>query len=434
MCAKLYRLSRRILWLTIFFFALGWYGWAKLEASVGIPQQFRLIQGRISSFQPKLPLAVQLAPGAEKIVQLQRGKELTINPLETGEGQFDLSLFGVIPLKNRVVSVVPELRVIPGGESIGVMLASQGLIISQLAKVRTPDGQYLSPGAECGLLPGDLLLSIDDTLINSPGDVEEALRRCKNGVVSMKVIRSGETRILQARPVETEDERGRRYLRLGVYLEDTAAGVGTLSFYQPVSGRYAALGHMITDSRTGQEARITDGRIVPALVAGIRPGIKGRPGEKIGLFQDRAPSLGVISKNSSIGIFGRLDRFPGHQRVPIPVALAHEVEVGPAHILTVVEHDSVEPFEIEIIKVNQQSAPNVKGMVIKVTDPRLLEITGGIVQGMSGSPIIQKGKLVGVVTHVFVNDPTRGYGVFAEWMAYEAGMFAELQGKEEPAA
>lgn len=226
-------------------------------------------------------------------------------------------------------------------------------------------------------------------------------------------------------PARVRDESGQVHLRLGVYLEDTAAGVGTLSFYHPASGRYAALGHMVTDSRTGEQAIINNGRIVPALIAGIRRGSKGQPGEKIGLFQERAPSLGIITKNSSIGIFGELTNLVASNQPTLPVAMAHEVELGPAYIRTVIDGDKVEQFDVKIVKVNKQTKPGIKGMVIEITDPRLLEITGGIVQGMSGSPIIQNQKLVGVITHVFVNDPTRGYGVFAEWMVHEAGLFAQ---------
>lgn len=345
----------------------------------------------------------------------------------------DLSLFGVIPLKDRVISVVPELKVVPGGESIGVMLAAQGLIVAELARVRDLDGRLVSPAAEAGVRPGDLLIQINEVKINDPLDVEAALRKANPSQVTLKIKRSAKYLTIPVKPAVVPGEQGGYKLRLGIYLEDTAAGVGTLSFYHPETGKYAALGHMITDARTGEKAEITDGRIVPALVAGIRKGIRGQPGEKIGVFQDRAASLGVISENSPIGIFGVLEEIPKKEKA-IPLAMAHEVEPGPAQILTVIENDTVESFEIEIIKVNRQSEPSGKGMVIEVKDPRLLEVTGGIVQGMSGSPIIQKGKLVGVVTHVFVNDPTKGYGVYAEWMASEAGIFSDLVKNLEPAA
>ncbi len=409
----------------LFFFFIGWYSWNHLEDFIGIPKEFRMIQGRVQSYTTKWPLQVEIAPEAQGILQIQSGKKLTINPLQAGESTFDLSLFGFIPLKNRVVSVVPELKVVPSGESIGVMLAAQGLIVAQLAKVRMPDGTYLSPAAEAGLLPGDLLVQINQHVVSNPLDVEEALRYYRGNSVTVKVVRGGEPHFFQVQPATIIDSNGNKELRLGIYLEDTAAGVGTLTFYHPDTRKYAALGHMITDTRTGQEALITDGKIVAAIIAGVRPGIKGRPGEKIGLFQDRAPSLGNIGKNSPIGIYGELQRLPHYQQEPLPVALVHEVEVGPAQILTVVEHDQVEVFDIEIIKINKQSKPSAKGMVIEITDPKLLQITGGIVQGMSGSPIIQHGKVVGAITHVFVNDPTRGYAVFAEWMAHEGGLFEQ---------
>ncbi len=403
---------------------IGWYGLNKIETSLGLPEHLRLTEGDEQVFRWLWPVKIS-GQAVNSILQIEPGPEVVFRPLKTGDSILDLSLFGVIPLRERVVSVVPKVEVVPGGESIGVMLAEHGMIVAELARLQTIDGTVVSPAGDAGLKPGDLLVQINEVVITGPLDVERALRSAGSGPVTVKVLRKGEPHLMRVYPARVRDESGQVHLRLGVYLEDTAAGVGTLSFYHPASGRYAALGHMVTDSRTGEQAIINNGRIVPALIAGIRRGSKGQPGEKIGLFQERAPSLGIITKNSSIGIFGELTNLVASNQPTLPVAMAHEVELGPAYIRTVIDGDKVEQFDVKIVKVNKQTKPGIKGMVIEITDPRLLEITGGIVQGMSGSPIIQNQKLVGVITHVFVNDPTRGYGVFAEWMVHEAGLFAQ---------
>ncbi|MGE5702682.1 MAG: SpoIVB peptidase, partial [Clostridia bacterium] len=212
--------------------------------------------------------------------------------------------------------------------------------------------------------------------------------------------------------------------RMGLYIRDSAAGVGTLTFYEPKSGAYGALGHVISDVDTGQAIVVGDGQIVQASVTSIEKGESGNPGEKFARFYNESVVLGNITKNTPFGIFGKMKESPkrSYYQEAIPVALAEQVQEGPAKILTVVDGQRVEEFDIEIVNVVKQHFPATKGMIIRVTDKRLLDKTGGIVQGMSGSPIIQNGKLVGAVTHVFVNDPTSGYGCFIEWMLQDAGL------------
>jgi stage IV sporulation protein B len=212
--------------------------------------------------------------------------------------------------------------------------------------------------------------------------------------------------------------------RLGVLVRDMTAGVGTLTFHDPASMIYAALGHVISDSETGQPVEVHTGRIVGAYVAQIQPGRRGEPGEKMGTFIEGRSVWGDIQKNNQFGIYGVLNQAApgGLYRDAMPLGLARQVKVGPAEMLTVIDGDRVESFAVDIRRVYNQARPATKGMIVEVTDARLLQRTGGIVQGMSGSPLIQDGKLIGAVTHVFVNDPTRGYGIFSEWMAAEAGL------------
>ena len=204
-------------------------------------------------------------------------------------------------------------------------------------------------------------------------------------------------------------------------MRDKTAGVGTLSFYHPETGMFGALGHAITDVDTGLMLSVEEGEILESRIASIQKGERSRPGEIRGIFFEEQNKLGYIEKNTEFGIFGTLSREMENEYYPepIPVALRHQVKEGPAYILTTVDK-KIEKYAVEIQKIVNQHHPGPKSMVVKVLDERLLETTGGIVQGMSGSPVIQDGRIAGIVTHVFVNDPTRGYAIFAEWMVKNA--------------
>ena len=209
-----------------------------------------------------------------------------------------------------------------------------------------------------------------------------------------------------------------------------------MTFYDPKTMKYGALGHVISDMDTKKPIVVQDGQIVRSTVTSIEKGSNGIPGEKLARFSNDREAIGDITRNSPFGIFGKLhkDIQNGKMDEALPIALPHEVKEGPAKILTVVDEDKVEEFEVEVVSKIEQKFPATKGMVIKITDPKLLEKTGGIVQGMSGSPIIQDGKIIGAVTHVFVNDPTSGYGVHIEWMLNEAGIDIYNTENEEKAS
>ena len=205
--------------------------------------------------------------------------------------------------------------------------------------------------------------------------------------------------------------------RLGIWVRDKTAGIGTLTFYDDDSKIFGALGHGITDMDTGNLLNVEYGKIMNAKIANIEQGKRGSPGEIRGIFYETENVLGEIVKNSPYGIYGVMtDEFMKFNKAKaLPIGFKEEVKEGKAYILTTIDNDKTEKFEIEILKAQPQQFPNQKSMTIKVTDKRLLQ-TGGIVQGMSGSPIIQDGKIIGAITHVFVNDPTKGYGIYIEWM------------------
>lgn len=392
-------------------------------SAVGIPREVRVFPGMELALNLKAPLRIQD----------QTGSEITgfFDTQDLGANTYRVSLFGWLPLTEVVIDVVPLVKVFPGGQSIGVLLSSDGLIISQVGAVVGVDGVERFPAKEGGVLPGDILLSIEGTPVRRPEQVSQLVNilagEQKKKNLQLTVRRGGRNLTLKVEPIKAKQPnvlgQGSTTYLLGIFLEDPAAGVGTMSFYDQNTGRFGALGHTITDS-LGRPLKISTGSIVEASIDGIRFGSKGSPGEKVGFFHGDQDVLGTVDANTTFGIFGQLQgMFPQSSfSEPVPVAFAHQVKVGPAQIYTVLAGNRIERFAVEIIKVVNQTKPSDKGMVIQVTDERLLRETGGIIQGMSGSPILQNGMLVGAITHVFVNNPTRGYGSFAEWMVYEAGL------------
>ncbi|MGE5508950.1 MAG: SpoIVB peptidase, partial [Chitinophagales bacterium] len=437
--------------LLLVFLALGISGWLLVEWSVGLPAEVHLAQGRTYAFDLRLPVSVSVPPRARPAVRVSRGegessalaglassggRTVVLHPERLGRTRLNLRLFGFIPLRGREVTVLPEVRVVPGGQAIGVLVAPQGMIVTGFSPVQAAGGA-VDPARQAGLKVGDLITRVDGEPVYSATQLEALVNAGKGRPVRLEVRRGAsrlEVTVSPAQVAAGQDrpEAGRRAgrWRLGVYVEDPAAGVGTLSFWDPESKVYGALGHMITDSLSRRGVALHNGRIVPAVIAGIQPGRRGQPGEKIGLFHHTQGVLGTIERNTFCGIFGRMMRPPGSASATLPIAAREEIHTGPAEMRTVVRQQRIEAFQIEIVRVRRTDEPAGKGLVIRVTDPRLLARAGGIVQGMSGSPIIQDGRLVGVVTHVFVNDPTRGYGLLAEWMAMEAGLFRKAQSKK----
>lgn len=313
--------------------------------------------------------------------------------------------------------------VIPGGESIGVELNTLGLLVVGHHVVHV-DTKKVSPGEKSAIRVGDIILSINDKKVKQVGDVKPIVQAAgeANELLHAKIKRGNKTIETDITPLF--DDNSNSY-QIGLYIRDGATGIGTISFYDAATNNYGALGHVISDADTQKPIEISNGKIVNSSVSGILKGEKGDPGEKQASFSMKDPQLGSITKNSPFGVFGKIDMtrlLHDSEKKPLPIGFAEEIKKGPAQILTVIEDDKVEAFNVEIISSSPENEPTTKGIVLKITDERLLDATGGIIQGMSGSPIIQDGKLIGAVTHVFVNDPTSGYGVHIEWMLDEAGI------------
>lgn len=327
-----------------------------------------------------------------------------------------------LPIQAVSQSQLEDVKVIPGGQSIGVQLQTNGVLVVGHHLVNGKEGES-SPGEISKVEVGDVILKINNEEIIKMEDVKPYVEQAgeKGQTLELTIQRGKETIVTTLKPLL--DHKDSKY-RLGLYIRDSSAGIGTMSFYDPKSKRYGALGHVISDIDTQKPVEINKGTIVRSTVTAIEKGNNGSPGEKQAKFSINENKIGSITKNSPFGIFGTLNAPLKNDKydTPMPIALSHEIKEGPAKILTVVDGEKIEEFEVEVISSTPQQSPATKGMVIQVTDPKLLEQTGGIVQGMSGSPIIQGEKIIGAVTHVFVNDPTSGYGVHIEWMLQEIGI------------
>lgn len=335
----------------------------------------------------------------------------------------NVKLFGVFPVKTVTLNFMPEIKVIPGGQPIGVKLYTEGVLVVGFADVDTSSGKKQSPAAISGVEMGDSIIEINGIKIKNNSHVSEIINKNGSGILNVKLNRKGDIRSVSIKPTEAKDKDE---YKIGLWIRDFTAGVGTLTFYDPSTGRFGALGHPINDVDTGSLLSVRDGKIYNARIISIEQGVKGKPGELRGIFSED-DEAGFLKKNTSSGIYGETTNLNGiasreYNHKLIPIARQNEIKEGPAKILTSIDDGNVRAYDIYIEKLTQQSKANSKSMIIRITDKELLEKTGGIVQGMSGSPIIQDGKLIGAVTHVFVNRPDMGYGIYIEWMLQEIGM------------
>lgn len=384
-----------------------------------IPSEIYIQKGSSKIIDVGLPVKADVASAGVVSVTSETLKDaagmqspLVIESLDNGETTIALSIFGV-PVKNVRVSVSDELMVIPGGQSIGVTLYTNGALVVGITGIEKENGGMINPAREAGMLPGDVIVSINGTKIENANHLSKIVEEIE-GRLAIVVDRNGRMLSLKLQPVEDAD--GKK--RLGVWVRDSTAGVGTLTFVLPNDRVFGGLGHSICDLDTGSILSVKEGEIYFSEVIQVNKGESGVPGEIKGHFSSSSGNMGEIKKNTDFGIYGTIfaDVDLKAFSQPIPAANRSEVKPGYAQILATIDNEGVKAFDCEIIKVNPQYEAAQKGIVLQITDKELLSKTGGIVQGMSGSPIIQNGKLIGAVTHVFVNNPTKGYGLYIDWM------------------
>lgn len=326
-----------------------------------------------------------------------------------GKVSFRLNLFNLIPLKNIDVNVIPKTTVVPMGNAIGLKLYTAGVLVVGMSEI---EGK--KPYENSGIKEGDRIIQINQNQIDNTDDLMKAVNKSDGNNISIKYVRDEKTITTSIKPLKNSSNE----YKIGLWVRDAAAGVGTLTFYEPSSGMFATLGHGIMDIDTAELIKIANGELVTTNILSINKGTKGNPGEIRGTIE-AGHTIGSISKNTKFGVFGTINKTPylnTSNTNEVQVALREEIKTGKAQIICELENGKKEYYDIEIQRIFISNNKDNKSMLIKVTDKKLSEKTGGIIQGMSGAPIIQNGKFVGAVTHVLVNDPTIGYGVFADIM------------------
>ncbi len=322
----------------------------------------------------------------------------------------ELKLLGIIPIKIVNIQEVDEPMLIPCGNPFGIKLLTDGVIAVEVSGFETASG-FRSPAADAGIKTGDIIKTVNGKKVMSNEDIEKIISESGGKSLSFNLMRDDKNLILNVEPQLCSADGS---YRAGLWVRDSSAGIGTVTFYDPETGVFAGLGHPVCDVDTGSILPLSEGEVVDVSVNGVKRGAAGAPGELMGSFSSLA-AIGSLELNCADGLYGVMSSFSS-QNEAVPLGMRQEIETGEAYIYTTVSGTQPKMYKIVIEKIDLHDTKGSKNMIIRVTDKELLEKSGGIVQGMSGSPIIQNGKLVGAVTHVFVNNPAKGYAIFADTM------------------
>lgn len=335
----------------------------------------------------------------------------TVEVSQNGSYQIRCKWLGVLPLKTIKVHTVEKQEVLVSGSPVGIYMETKGVLVIDSGEITDREGIRRTP-AEHIIQSGDYICEIDGKVLTGKRQLMQLVRENQGEPMELQVIRHQETIKLEMTPVETEDGS----YKLGIWVRDNIQGIGTLTYVEP-NGTFGALGHGISDTDTGERLEISDGDLYRADILSIRKGTAGTPGELRGVINYREENrIGTICGNSQYGIRGQME--PGkytESMKKIPTGLKQEIQTGKAEIRCDIG-DGIREYQCEILEIDSNARDTNKCFVLRITDDDLLSRTGGIVQGMSGSPVLQNGKLIGAITHVFVNDPTKGYGIFIENM------------------
>ncbi|MEG2512221.1 MAG: SpoIVB peptidase [Acetivibrio sp.] len=406
---------RRILILALIFniILIGMVYFFTIDAK--IPNKIMMFAGQEEEFAFETPVVGVFSgnnPMVKEKVNFDFAEPVSLKIDNTGTYAINLQLFGFIHLKNVELNVVETQKLIPGGENIGIYVETKGIMVLGSGSVTGRDGIKHQP-AENIIKTGDYILSVNGKKVEKIQEMTEELNHCSSSPVILEVVRNQQLQSIKVAPVEISTGE----FKLGIWVRDNTQGVGTLT-YRTKEGKFGALGHGITDHDTGLTMEIEKGDIYDTEIIDIIKGTNGKPGEVVGIIRSsESMKMGKIYRNTDSGIFGTIisNESLWKERQELPIGLKQEVKKGNASILCALDGE-IEEYEIEIEKIKWNSEKDSKGMIIRITDPKLLKKTNGIIQGMSGSPILQNGKIIGAVTHVFIQDSAKGYGIFIENM------------------
>ncbi len=417
--------------LVVILFSIGIFGVMVVAGVSNLPDEIYLIGGNSRTLDVELPFGLSIRNGTKNDVQsisaiklngtslseeavYQLDTPIIISSDAEATASVSVDLFGLITIKNIKITAVDEVFLVPGGQCIGVMLHTKGALVVGSMDFLNENGDYVNPAAQADLRAGDIIEEYNGIVIDDAEHLSELVNSSEKQTDILKIKRDDEYLEIEITPAKDASDG---LYKLGVWVRDSTIGVGTLTYYDPVSGNFAGLGHAITDMDTGELLVVKEGTIVESQIIEIVKGEAGEPGEIRGYFNSTDKTIGTIYMNTEHGIYGKAsEAIESDLFEALPVADRSEVTVGEATILCTLDNTGVHAYSCKIVKVNTQNLPAQKSFVIEVDDEDLLKKTGGIVQGMSGSPIIQNGKIIGAVTHVFVDDPAMGYGVYIDWM------------------
>lgn len=405
--------------------AMAVIGVSYIKIILTVPGEMILIEGEEYSYHIDSLFPVSIKADTEGILKIN-GKSIeasyndygisrpvSLSSDKGGSVQLKMRFLGILPVKTVHVDIVSNKQIVACGNTIGVKLKLEGILVIGISDVEK-NGQKIVPVKNSGIKPGHVITHVNGKIVSTIEDLVDEISGSGGKPVKISYNYGNECAEAMVSPVRSSEDN---MYHIGLWVRDSTAGIGTLTYYDEETGRFGALGHGITDIDTGTLMSVESGEIMESNILGVKIGRSGDPGELKGVFTE-GTRLGVIQANTDIGIYGKLSgnaaqRIKGRE---YPVGVRAEIEEGAATILSNIDGRKIEEYSIVIQKVSRQNMNGSKGMILKITDERLLNTTGGIVQGMSGSPIIQNGKIIGAVTHVLVNDPSRGYGIFIEAM------------------
>lgn len=408
---RLKRITKRLLAglgivsIPVFIAAWVYFSWEK------IPSKIHIHKGETEEFDFALPATARISKQNRAISSLDLGKPVTFYASDTDIYDMSVKLFGFINFKETKVSVIDTTKLKPVGKPIGIYVKTKGILVIDTGEFEGEDGMMQQPSAL--LQEGDYICAFNGEEINQKRDLMGKINECNGEPVVLTIDREGEVFDLKITPAKNKDG----YYKLGIWVRDNAQGVGTMTYLTP-SGEFGALGHGINDLDTATLMELDHGSLYQTDIVAIKKGLAGEPGEMTGYISYKKKEyLGTVERNTSEGIYGSvLDVFAEDVDTDfVDIALRQDVYPGPVQIYCTLDEEA-SYYEAEITDIYQQSDNPGRGFKIHITDTELINETGGIVQGMSGSPILQDGKIIGAVTHVLVNDPTRGYGIFIETM------------------